>query len=100
MKKEILMLGCAVALFSQLSYAGLTIDGGINNNTGSGGSSSVDVGIGVGASGANGVGVSVNNPSSGNSSSQKPAASSQLQKDIYASICSSPFMKKYASICQ
>lgn len=100
MKKKMLMLGCVVALFSQLSYAGISIDGGINNNTGSGGSSSVDVGISVGASGQNGVGVSVNNPSSGNGSAQKPGVSSQLQKDIYASICASPFMKKYAAICQ
>lgn len=104
MKKKTLLLGCALLMCSQLSYAGLMIGGDISGNTGSGGGTSTDVSMNVGANagdggnGGNGVGVNVNGQNSG---SQKPgSAASQLQKDIYASICASPFMKKHASICQ
>ena len=94
MRKNITLLGCALLMCSQLSYAGLIIEGGINGNTGNGGGTSIDVGINGGTNGNNGTGVNVGG-------SQKPDSSaSQLQKDIYASICASPFMKKYAAICQ
>ncbi|CAI0819074.1 Uncharacterised protein [Serratia entomophila] len=96
MNKNILLLGCALLMCSQLSYAGLVIEGGINGNTGSGGTS-VDVSINGSTNGNNGTGVNIG----GQNGAQKPgSAASQLQKDIYASICASPFMKKYASICQ
>lgn len=79
---------------SQLAQAKLVIDGGLNGNIGSGNGASVDVSINGSTNGNNGTGVNVGG-------SQKPDSSaSQLQKDIYASICASPFMKKYASICQ
>lgn len=95
MQKKIALLGCALLLMSsQLVHAGLVIEGGINGNSGSGGGTSVDVSINGSTNGNNGTGVNVGG-------SQKPdSTASQLQKDIYASICASPFMKKYASICQ
>ncbi|CAI0935228.1 hypothetical protein V2T44_07640 [Serratia ficaria] len=97
MKKKTMLLGCALLVCSQLSYAGLVIEGGINGNTGGGGGSSVDVGINGSTNGNNGTGVNIG----GQNGAQKPGSSaSQLQKDIYASICASPFMKKYAAICQ
>ncbi|HGM5336615.1 TPA: hypothetical protein ACKP2J_001027 [Serratia marcescens] len=97
MKKNIALLGCALLMCSQLSYAGLIIEGGLNGNTSSGGTS-VDVAINGSVNGNNGTGVNIGGPNGG---AQKPDSSaSQLQKDIYASICASPFMKKYASICQ
>lgn len=102
MKKSIFLFGCAFVLCSQLAHAGVTINGGISGNNGSGGTG-VDVGIGIsadgnGANGGHGVGVIVD----GNTvNGQQPGASdSQIKKDIYASICSSPFMKKYAAICK
>ena len=98
MQKNILLIGCALLICSQLSYAGLVIEGGLNGNTGGGGGTSVDVGINGSTNGNNGTGVNVGGQNGG---SQKPGSSAnQLQKDIYASICASPFMKKYASICQ
>lgn len=95
MKKKIMLLGCALFMSTQLAYAGLVIEGGINGNTG-GGTMGVD--IGVGGNGSNG-----NNGEAGvtiNIKGDNGGSASQLQKDIYASICASPFMKKYASICQ
>ncbi|EPK0251103.1 hypothetical protein PP737_004953 [Serratia marcescens] len=99
MMKKNMLFGCALLMCSQLSYAGLVIEGGINGNTGSGGGSSVDVSINGSTNGNNGTGVNIGGQNGG---TQKPgsSATSQLQKDIYASICASPFMKKYASICQ
>ncbi len=98
MRGKIALFGCALLMCSQLSYAGLVIEGGINGNTGSGGSSSVDVSINGSTNGNNGTGVNIGGQNGG---SQKPGSSaSQLQKDIYASICASPFMKKYAAICR
>ncbi|CAI0997910.1 Uncharacterised protein [Serratia entomophila] len=94
MKRNTKLLGCALLMCSQLSYAGLVIEGGINGNTGSGGSSSVDVSINGSTNGNNGTGVNIGGQNGGGS------AASQLQKDIYASICASPFMKKYAAICR
>lgn len=92
--KKIALLGCALLMCSPLAQAGLVIEGGINGNTGSGGNTSVDVSINGSTSGSNGTGVNIGD-------AQKPASTaSQRQKDIYASICASPFMKKYASICQ
>ncbi|BEO49766.1 hypothetical protein ACUZX0_13830 [Serratia marcescens] len=94
MRKKIALLGCTLLMCSQLAQAKLVIEGGLNGNTGSGGGTSVDVSINGSTNGNNGTGVNVGG-------SQKPDSSaSQLQKDIYASICASPFMKKYASICQ
>ncbi|ALL36113.1 MULTISPECIES: hypothetical protein [Serratia] len=94
MRKKIALLGCTLLMCSQLAQAGLVIEGGLNGNSGSGGGTSVDVSINGSTNGNNGTGVNVGG-------SQKPDSSaSQLQKDIYASICASPFMKKYASICQ
>jgi len=94
MRRKIALLGCALLMCSPLAQAGLVIEGGINGNTGSGGNTSVDVSINGSTSGNNGTGVNIGG-------AQKPASTaSQLQKDIYASICASPFMKKYASICQ
>ncbi|WP_411748910.1 hypothetical protein [Serratia marcescens] len=91
MRKKIALLGCTLLMCSQLAQAKLVIDGGLNGNIGSGNGASVDVSIN---GSTNGTGVNVGG-------SQKPDSSaSQLQKDIYASICASPFMKKYASICQ
>ncbi|MEL7884124.1 hypothetical protein [Serratia marcescens] len=79
--KKIALLGCALLMCSPLAQAGLVIEGCINGNTGS-------------TSGSNGTGVNIGD-------AQKPASTaSQRQNDIYASICASPFMKKYASICQ
>jgi len=98
MKNGILLFGCAFVLCAQLAHAGVTINGGISGNNGSGGTG-VDVGIGGnGANGGHGVGVVID----GNTvNGQQPGASdSQIKKDIYASICSSPFMKKYAAICK
>lgn len=99
MRGKIALFGCALLMCSQLAQAGLVIEGGINGNTGNGNGTSVDIGInGNGVNGGNGVGVNVGGQNSG---SQKPGSSaSQLQKDIYASICANPFMKKYAAICQ
>ncbi|CAI1843168.1 Uncharacterised protein [Serratia marcescens] len=98
MRKKIVLLGCALLMCSQLSQAGLVIEGGLNGNTGSGGGTSVDVSINGSTNGGNGTGVNIGGQ---NGAAQKPGSSaSQLQKDIYASICASPFMKKYASICQ
>ncbi|BEM60682.1 hypothetical protein SME22J_45430 [Serratia marcescens] len=78
MRKKIALLGCTLLMCSQLAQAGLVIEGGINGST----------------NGNNGTGVNVGG-------SQKPnSTASQLQKDIYASICASPFMKKYAAICR
>ncbi|BEM85147.1 hypothetical protein SME41J_44710 [Serratia marcescens] len=97
MKINIKLLGCALLVCSQLSYAGLVIEGGINDNTGSGGTS-VDVSINGSTNGNNGTGVNIGGQNGG---SQKPgSAAGQRQKDIYASICASPFMKKYAAICR
>ncbi|CAI2526284.1 hypothetical protein [Serratia ficaria] len=94
MKKNTMLIGCALLICSQLSYAGLVIEGGINGNTGSGGGTSVDVGINGSTNGNNATGVNVGG-------SPKPDSSAnQLQKDIYASICISPFMKEHATICQ
>ncbi|MDF9719692.1 hypothetical protein P4S07_007865 [Serratia marcescens] len=96
MRKKIALLGCALLMCSQLAQAKLVIEGGLNGNSGSGsgGGTSVDVSINGSTNGNNGTGINVGG-------SQKPDSSaSQLQKDIYASICVSPFMKKYASICQ
>ncbi len=94
MRRKIALLGCTLLMCSQLAQAKLVIDGGLNGNTGSGNGASVDVSINGSTNGNNGTGVNVGG-------SQKPDSSaSQLQKDIYASICASPFMKKYASICQ
>ncbi|HAT5013119.1 MULTISPECIES: hypothetical protein [Serratia] len=94
MRKKIALLGCTMLMCSQLAQAKLVIDGGLNGNIGSGNGASVDVSINGSTNGNNGTGVNVGG-------SQKPDSSaSQLQKDIYASICASPFMKKYASICQ
>ncbi|HAT5000111.1 hypothetical protein IBZ15_01585 [Serratia marcescens] len=88
--KKIALLGCALLMCSQLALAGLVIEGSINGNTGSAGNTSVDVSI----NGNGGTGVNIGD-------AQKPASTaSQLQKDIYASMCASPFMKKYAAICQ
>jgi len=96
MKKNLMLFGCALLMSTQLAYAGLVIEGGINGNTNGGGTTSVD--IGVGGNGSNG-----NNGAAGvtiNIKGDNGGSASQLQKDIYASICASPFMKKYASICQ
>ncbi|BEN47532.1 MULTISPECIES: hypothetical protein [Serratia] len=94
MRRKIALLGCTLLMCSQLAQAKLVIDGGLNGNIGSGNGASVDVSINGSTNGNNGTGVNVGG-------SQKPDSSaSQLQKDIYASICASPFMKKYASICQ
>ncbi|QJU38096.1 hypothetical protein [Serratia marcescens] len=94
MRGKIALFGCALLMCSQLAQAGLVIEGGINGNTGSGGGTSVDVSINGSTNGNNGTGINVGG-------SQKPGSSaSQLQKDIYASICANPFMKKYAAICQ
>jgi hypothetical protein len=96
MKKNFMLFGCALLMSSQLAYAGLVIEGGINGNTNGGGTTSVD--IGVGGNGGNG-----NNGNTGvtvNIEGDNGGPASQLQKDIYASMCASPFMKKYASICQ
>ncbi|MFJ3168467.1 hypothetical protein ACIPIL_20890 [Serratia nematodiphila] len=98
MRKKIALLGCTLLMCSQLAQAKLVIEGGLNGNIGSGNGASVDVSINGSTNGStngnNGTGVNVGG-------SQKPDSSaSQLQKDIYASICASPFMKKYASICQ
>ncbi|AGE16141.1 TPA: hypothetical protein ACKQAN_003038 [Serratia marcescens] len=97
MRRKIALLGCTLLMCSQLAQAKLVIEGGLNGNIGSGNGASVDVSINGstnGNNGNNGTGVNVGG-------SQKPDSSaSQLQKDIYASICASPFMKKYASICQ
>ncbi|CAI1131901.1 hypothetical protein [Serratia proteamaculans] len=100
MKKKHLFLGCALLMSAQFSYAGIVIEGGINSNTSSGpGGISVAIGGNAtdGGNGGNGVGTVVG----GNGSVQQDnGAADQLQKDIYASMCASPFMKKYASICQ
>lgn len=94
MRRKIALLGCTLLMCSQLAQAKLVIDGGLNGNIGSGNGASVDVSINGSTNVNNGTGVNVGG-------SQKPDSSaSQLQKDIYASICASPFMKKYASICQ
>lgn len=93
-RKKIALFGCALLMCSQLAQAKLVIEGDINGNSGSGGGTSVDVSINGSTNGNNGTGINVGG-------SQKPDSNaSQLQKDIYASICASPFMKKYASICQ
>lgn len=98
MKRNIALLGCALLMCSQLAYAGLIIEGGLNGNTGGGGGTTIDVSINGSVNGNNGTGVNVGGQNGG---SQKPGTSaSELQKEIYASICASPFMKKYASICQ
>lgn len=98
MKRNIALLGCALLMCSQQSYAGLIIEGGLNGNTGGGGGTTIDVSINGSVNGNNGTGVNVGDQNGG---SQKPGSSaSELQKEIYASICASPFMKKYASICQ
>lgn len=96
MKKGIILFGCAFVFCSQLAHAGLTINGGIIGNNGSGGSS-VDVGIDIGANGGHAVGVIVD----GNrvNGQQAGVPDSQVSKDIFASICASPFVKKYAAIC-
>lgn len=99
MRKKIVLLGCTLLMCSQLVHAGLVIEGDISGNVGSGNGTFVDVGInGGGTNGGNGVGVIVGGQNGG--SSKPESSASQLQKDIYASICASPFMKKYASICQ
>ena len=94
MKKNLMLLGCALLMSTQLAYAGLVIEGGINGN--GGGTTSVDIGVGGNGSNGNngeaGVTIKIDGDVGG--------SASQLQKDIYASICASPFMKKYAAICQ
>ncbi|ELY3098572.1 TPA: hypothetical protein SMG11_003807 [Serratia marcescens] len=88
-----LIISCAFIMSSQFSYAGVIITGSINSNNGS-------VGVGIGAdgtgsgNGGNGTGVVINGQEQSGSSVE------QIKKDVYASICASPFMKKYASICQ
>ena len=94
MRRKIALLGCTLLMCSQLAQAKLVIDGGLNGNIGSGNGASVDVSINGSTNGNNGTGVNVGG-------SQKPDSSAnKKKKDIYASICASPFMKKYASICQ
>ncbi|HFF9834302.1 hypothetical protein V6280_11710 [Serratia marcescens] len=94
MMKRNLLLGCVLLAASQLSYAGLVIGGGINNS----GNGTVGVGVGENGSGSgsagNGNGVVIVN-----GQQQTGAAAEQATNDIYASICASPFMKKYVSFC-
>ncbi|HAT4913345.1 TPA: hypothetical protein JHJ70_003595 [Serratia marcescens] len=90
MRNKIAVLGCAMLMCSQFAQAGLVIEGGINDNSGT----TIDVSINGSTNGNNGTGVNIGG-------SQKPVSTvSQLENDIYASICASPFMRKYASICQ
>lgn len=74
------------------SQAALTINGQLVGN----GSSSADTHIVIGGPGQDAVGI---NATDGNQNGKPGAVDSSIKNDIYASICSSPFMKKYASIC-
>ncbi|EPL3976034.1 hypothetical protein [Serratia ureilytica] len=100
-KKSLFLLGFSLLMSSQLSYAGIVIEGGISGNSGTSGYNGTYVGIGGsatnGGKAGDGVGIVIN----GNSSSQqKNGSASQSQNDIYASICASPFMKKFVPACQ
>ncbi|EPN2807078.1 hypothetical protein ACTWOG_004826 [Serratia marcescens] len=85
MKKYISVLAIIIGTYTMPSYAGIVIGGDISGTT-----------VVIGKPGQNATGVSVGDASKENGT----ASTDSIAQDIYASICASPFMKKYAAICQ
>ncbi|HAT4913339.1 TPA: hypothetical protein I9742_002938 [Serratia marcescens] len=90
MKKYISVLAIIIATYTIPSYAHakIVIGGEVTGNSGTS--------IVIGKPGQNATGVSVGDTSKENGT----ASTGSIAQDIYASICASPFMKKYAAICQ